>query len=253
MKFFWWYVIGFISVLLISSFVVSIRELREDFLAIDGTEGSNNQSLDTAFDKASTTLLDKSFAEYHVSDDILRKSKNLKGMNMIDENGVQVVMDFEPTQVFPVYYTPGSFLYGASAFVPSYEESVKLSQVKPQIEKIIDPLKWSWSNKQGHNNNNNYNYMIKPIDLKPIIKEDIPVTGILSTGYFVLQKSKNYNKFQMGMIPEGYYIYDESNMAQIPPGFQASLDRMYIFRKTDTTQSMIDRSNKYIATDLTPY
>ena len=242
MKFFWWYAIGFISIMLISSLIVSHRE---EF--IDGSEGSNNQLLDTSFANANKQMSDNSFVEYHMSEDQLRNltQHKLKSMNMIDENGIQVTMDFEPTHIFPVYYTPGSFLYSTSAFVPSYEESVKLSEVKPLLKRDIDPLKWSWSaetNRQPDVFN-----IGKPIDLKPILKEDIPVSGILSTGYFVLKKSKTINKFQMGMIPEGYYIYDDSNMAQIPPGFQASVDKMYISRKTDSTIS------RYEATDLSSY
>lgn len=242
MKYFWLYVFGFISVLLISSVVVSIREGTEEFYVADGSEQmdglSQNQPLDTPFENAKNDFSNNSFVEYHVSEDILRKSTQhtLKGMNLIDENGVQVVMDFEPTQVFPVYYTPGSFLYSASAFIPSYEDAVKLSEVKPLLAQDIDPLKWSWSaetNKQPELYNTG-----NPIDLKPIIKEDIPVTRILPTGYYMLKKSKTLDKFQIGMIPEGYYIYDESNMAQIPPGFQASVDKMYIFRKSDSIQSI---------------
>lgn len=254
MKFFGWYVIGLISVLLISSIVISIREVREDF-AVDGSEGGSTKKdteiLDSAFTNAKSQLSNNSFVEYHVSEDILRKSTQhkLKGMNIIDENGVQMVMDFEPTQVFPVYYTPGSYLYGASAFVPSYQDSVKLSEIKSLLKKDIDPLQWSWStetNKQPELYNNNTG---KPIDLKPIIKEDIPITGILPTGYFVLPKTKTANNFQIGMIPEGYYIYDDSNMAKIPPGFLASVDKMYIYRNSDATLS----SKKYQATDLSSY
>lgn len=256
MKFFWWYVFGFISVLFISSFLISIRDEDGFTVVIDGTENSQSVNLpfDAEFNSANTQMANNSFVEYHVSEDILRKSTghNLRAMYLIDENGIPVVKDFEPTQVFPVYYTPGSYLYGTSAFVPSHEESVKLSEIKSLLKKDIDPLKWSWSQQEGEmydNRNNN----IKPVDLKPIVKEDIPTTGIIPTGYFVLPKTKTYNKFQIGMIPEGYYIYDESNMAQIPPGFLASVDKTYIFSRSDSTQSMIARSNNYGPTDFTTY
>ena len=223
--------------MLISSFIVTTDEGTEKFYVADGSEQidglSQNQPFIHEFEKAKNDFSSNAFVEYHVSEDILRKSTQhtMRGMNLIDENGQQVVMDFEPTQVFPVYYTPGSFPYGASAFVPSYEEAVKLSEVKPLLERDIDPLSWSWSaetNKQPELYNTG-----NPIDLKPIIKEDIPVNRILPTGYFMLKKSKTLDKFQIGMIPEGFYIYDESNMARIPPGFQASVDKMYIFRKSD--------------------
>jgi len=223
MKFFWWYVFGLISVLLLSS--IFLEAVTEDF-AVDGTEGSNKDSA-----LKTTTLSNNSFVEYHMSEDILRKSTQhkMKSMNVINQNGDLVAMDFEPTQVFPVYYTPGSYLYGAAAYVPTYEDSVKLSEVKSKMKRKIKPLKWSWSKRS--NQREIYNTIIKAKDLKPIIKEDIPSNGILPTGYFVLHKSKTYNKFQMGLIPNGYFIYDDSNMAPIPPGFQASVDKMYIFRK----------------------
>ena len=246
MKFFWGYVIGFISVLLFSSL------LKEGFGVFeDGTENVTNKV------SARTQWTNNSFVEYHVSEDILRKSsgQQLKGMQMIDENGVPVIMDFEPTQVFPVYYTPGSFIYGASAFVPSYEESVKLSNVKSLLKKDIDPLQFSWSSRDIDNTIKNHPKPIDltQIDLKPIIKEDIPSTGILPTGFFVLPRSKTDTKYFMGMIPEGYYIYDDLHMAQSPPGFLASVDKTYVFRKSDTTQSMIGRSNNYRPTDFTTY
>ena len=248
MKFFWGYVIGFISVLLFSSL------LKEGFGVFDdGTENVTNKV------SARTQWTNNSFVEYHVSEDILRKSsgQQLKGMQMIDENGVPVIMDFEPTQVFPVYYTPGSFIYGASAFVPSYEESVKLSNVKSLLKKDIDPLKFSWSAAETYNQKpaaEIYKDMNPvPKDLKPIVKEDIPFTGIIPTGFFILPKSKTDPKYFMGMIPEGYYIYDDLHMAQIPPGFLASVDKTYVFRKSDTTQSMIGRSNNYRPTDFTTY
>ena len=248
MKFFWGYVIGFMSVvLLFSSF----------FLKEEGFEDGTEIEDDTEFNRAKTQWTNDSFVEYHVSEDILRKSSGhqLKGMQMIDENGVPVIMDFEPTQVFPMYYTPGSFIYGASAFVPSYEESVKLSNVKSLLKKDIDPLQFSWSSRDIDNTIKNHPKPIDltQIDLKPIIKEDIPSTGILPTGFFVLPRSKTDTKYFMGMIPEGYYIYDDSNMAQIPPGFLASVDKTYVFRKSDATQSMIGRSNRYVATDFTTY
>jgi hypothetical protein len=236
MKFFWWYVIGFISVLFISSYVVSIRD--EGF-AVDGTENeSNNVS-------ARTQYTDHSFVEYHDSEETLRKSSGhqLKGMQMIDENGVPVIMDFEPTQVFPVYYTPGSYLYGASAFVPTYEESVKLSNIKSLLKKDIDPVQFSFS-VDTYTPPEKFNHLTPvPNDLTEIVKEDIPSNRIVPTGYFILPRSKSDTKYQMGMIPEGFYIYDDKYMAQVPPGFLASVDKTYIIRKSDATQS-----NRYIAT-----
>lgn len=253
MKFFRWYVIGFISVWLLSSFLVYNRdkEMNEDFAVL---EVPIDKTLNSAFSRAKTAMSNNSFVEYHVSEDILRKSSQhtLKGMQLIDENGVQVVMDFEPTQVFPVYYIPGSFLYGASAYVPTYEDTVKLSLVKSKLKRKRDPLKWSWSprkdNLSSKNNKKNLTTIDRPVDMKLITKEGIPSSGIIPTGYFVLPKpkSKPYNKTQMGIIPQGYYIYDDNNMAKIPPGFIASEDRKRISRKSEAT-------TRKSATDFTTY
>jgi hypothetical protein len=72
-----------------------------------------------------------------------------------------------------------------------------LSEVKPLLERDIDPLSWSWSsetNKQPELYNTG-----NPIDLRPIVKEDIPTNRIIPTGYFMLKKSKTLNKFQIGI------------------------------------------------------
>jgi hypothetical protein len=215
MKYFWGYVVGFIFVLLLSSYVVTISKVEEMF-----------ETLSTA---APPLYSDKSFVEYHMSEDQIRElnKQSLKVMYIIGKDGELQEIETDTTQNFPIYYTPGFFKYGPRPSVPDYEESVKLSKI--ELERDIEPLKWSWSadtNKQPEI----YNYG-KPIDLKPINSEDIPNNGILPTGYFVLNKNKNNKRDQMGLIPEGYYIYDDANnMAQIPPGFQASVDKMYIFR-----------------------
>lgn len=229
MKYFWGYVVGFICVLLLSSYVVTISKVDEMFATISDSSLSPSIS---AVPSPSPLFPDNAFVDYHMSEDQLRVLNNhkMKVMHIIGEDGNPTETVEETTQSFPVYYMPGSFIYGPRPSIPTYEESIQLSAIKPSLEKDIDPLKWSWSadsNKPPEVYNNG-----EPIDLKPIKSEDIPINGILPTGYFILNKSKTLNKYQMGLIPEGYYIYDDANnIAQIPPGFQTSVDKMYIFRK----------------------
>ena len=47
-------------------------------------------------------------------------------MHIKGDNGKDVAVSFEATQTFPTYYTPGSYKYGSTAYVPTYEDSVLL-------------------------------------------------------------------------------------------------------------------------------
>lgn len=78
-------------------------------------------------------------------------------------------------------------------------------------------------------------------------KEPLLASGDLPRGYYKL------DQYYMASIPDHYYIYDSDHMAEIPTGYQASEDKTYIFRTSDETQSMINRSNSYTATDLSTY
>ncbi len=85
------------------------------------------------------------------------------------------------------------------------------------------------------------------ITKKPLVKEPLLASGDLPRGYYKL------DQYYMASIPDHYYIYDSDHMAEIPTGYQASEDKTYIFRTSDETQSMINRSNSYTATDLSTY
>lgn len=49
-------------------------------------------------------------------------------VNVLDKNGVMQSIPYTPAQPLPIYYSPGSFVFGASSYVPNYEDSVYLSK-----------------------------------------------------------------------------------------------------------------------------
>lgn len=74
---------------------------------------------------------DYSDTPYHVSEDTIRAEERDK-MNVFyvrGEDGKPMGINMAPTQTFPTFYTPGSFTYNASNYVPRYEDAVKLSHV----------------------------------------------------------------------------------------------------------------------------
>lgn len=132
MKYFWVYVIGSIFVLLLTSYVGTISAV-EKFIE--------------SFTEQSPAYSDKSFVEYHMSEDLIRQSNEheLKVMHIIGKDGKPEEIEVEPTYNFPIYYTPGMFTYSPRPYVPDYEDSIKLSEIKKTLNPDIDPLKWSWS------------------------------------------------------------------------------------------------------------
>ena len=67
-------------------------------------------------------------------------------VRVMNQNGDLIVLPKIHTQEFTIYYTPGSFKYGASTYVPSYEDSIYLS-----AKKKISPS--PYDNKAGCSNN----------------------------------------------------------------------------------------------------
>lgn len=69
---------------------------------------------------------------YHLSEEDIRENNQQK-MNVMyvkGETGKPIGINMARTQIFPTYYTPGSFHYGASNYVPTYEDAVKLSKIE---------------------------------------------------------------------------------------------------------------------------
>lgn len=45
-----------------------------------------------------------------------------------DKDGNPIILSSSPSQSSPTYYTPGSFIFGSTGYVPNYEDSVYLSK-----------------------------------------------------------------------------------------------------------------------------
>ena len=123
MKYFWLYVFTFIIIWLSCTYVVYLRDksTQESFL---NSPGSDSDSDKTSYDTSN-------FVEYHLSEDLLREQNKHKMQNMYvkGDDGKPVAIYMESTQTLPTYYTPGSFPYGASNYVPNYQDAIKLSKV----------------------------------------------------------------------------------------------------------------------------
>jgi hypothetical protein len=70
---------------------------------------------------------------YHASAEDIQKQGGMFDSSfgtvmVLDPCGNKVLIPYNPAQSLPIYYTPGSYLYGASTYVPSYEDSVYLSR-----------------------------------------------------------------------------------------------------------------------------
>jgi hypothetical protein len=71
---------------------------------------------------------------YHDSPEDIQKQGGLFDASfgtvmVIDPCGNKLLIPYNPAQSLPIYYTPGTYKYGSSAYVPSYEDSVYLSKM----------------------------------------------------------------------------------------------------------------------------
>jgi hypothetical protein len=57
----------------------------------------------------------------------IKQAANTKTMTVVGPNGDLIEVPFVPSQQFPTYNQPGSFIYGSSNYVPKYEDSIYLS------------------------------------------------------------------------------------------------------------------------------
>ena len=111
------------------------RKLAKKYNADDVPEYTNSDNTDysgTQDDATKETSYDASKeTSYHASEYTIRAEERDK-MNVFyvrGEDGKPMGINMAPTQTFPTFYTPGSFTYSASNYVPSYEDAVKLSCV----------------------------------------------------------------------------------------------------------------------------
>jgi len=71
---------------------------------------------------------------YHDSQEDIQKQGGLFDASfgtvmVIDPYGNKLLIPYNPAQSLPIYYTPGTYKYGSSTYVPSYEDSVYLSKM----------------------------------------------------------------------------------------------------------------------------
>ena len=144
MKYFWGYVALFVVIWLICSYVVTIRDEAfttesESVSTSESVSESEPVSVSTSVFKnnlktvsISTKAYDPviGIPDYHVDEETIRKQNKHKMNNLYvkGEYGV-VAINMEPTQTFPTFYEPGSFPYGATSYVPKYEDAIKLGLV----------------------------------------------------------------------------------------------------------------------------
>jgi hypothetical protein len=115
----------FFVVIMVSTYVVTLREIFTTTDTSTTTKTKNNPKYDALNTNINT--------EYHMTEAEIRKQEDHK-MNVMyvkGENGRPVGINMESTQSFPTYYTPGAFPYSSAAYVPNYEDAVILPLSKP--------------------------------------------------------------------------------------------------------------------------
>lgn len=67
--------------------------------------------------------------QYHKTESQIRESEKhpLNVLMIKDKHGKVIEVKTETTQPYFTFYTPGSYMYGASNYIPTYEAAVKLS------------------------------------------------------------------------------------------------------------------------------
>lgn len=123
-QYFWFYCIVLIIIILTCSYIAASKE---SFLDVDVDvnnikykDVSNNYNI-----------------QYHLSEDEIREQykHNLNVLYVRDSSGKYVGVNMEKTQNFPTFYEPGTFQYSSTAYIPSYEDAVQLSNSKARMEK----------------------------------------------------------------------------------------------------------------------
>ena len=148
----WLYSALFAGIWLVMSYVTTVREsslpkssskqekIQEGFE--DGDNDDNDDDNDDDDDNGeetpnlmiySTTRTDntKVFPDYHDTEEQIRKDNKHK-MNVFyvkGANGKPLGINMETTQNLPTFYTPGSFQYSASIYVPTYEDGIQLGSI----------------------------------------------------------------------------------------------------------------------------
>lgn len=127
------------AVWLCMTYISTVRESNQEknhegFYTGSGTDADEDALTPLVY---STTRVDNAniFPDYHDTEKQIRLDNKHK-MNVFyvkGADGKPVGINMETTQNLPTFYTPGSFQYSASNYVPTYEDSVNLSSL------AIDP------------------------------------------------------------------------------------------------------------------
>lgn len=119
MKHFWVYCTIFILLWLGVSYIGLIGSAHKESFVVGETIEKQNYQVGN-------------FPDYHDTEDEIREKNKLK-MNVFyirGKNGKPVAINMASTQTLPTYYNPEEFPYGASNFVPTYEDTILLTSRK---------------------------------------------------------------------------------------------------------------------------
>jgi hypothetical protein len=80
--------------------------------------------------------------QYHESAAVLATTESTTGKGIWVKNpaGNVVYMQWSEVSNRPTYYAPDTYRYGATTYVPTYEESVYLRAVEPQYQQTPAPV-----------------------------------------------------------------------------------------------------------------
>jgi hypothetical protein len=118
---------------------------------------------------------------YHDSEETIKYQSGLYGSDfgttmVLDNCGNKILIPYSEVQGYPIYYKPGSYKYGASTYIPNYEDSVYFSRANsknstffipesalpslPLSSLSASPLKYAkLPNKKKRNNKQNVVYL----------------------------------------------------------------------------------------------
>ena len=94
------------------------------------TTNANTSTVDFSNNKYSNDSRSIMNVQYHISDTDLMKQNDLSfGQTWVfDKSGNKVAFPSTKVQGNIVYYTPGSYPFGTSTYVPNYEDTIQLSK-----------------------------------------------------------------------------------------------------------------------------
>ena len=109
------------------------EKIQEGFEGGDGDGDGDGDEETPNLMVYSTTRVNNTnvFPDYHDTEEQIRKDNKHK-MNVFyvkGANGKPLAINMETTQNLPTFYTPGSFQYSASTYVPTYADGVQLGSI----------------------------------------------------------------------------------------------------------------------------